>query len=83
MTLPEDAHEQLVDQLTEQLIHLQTQATYQEDTIQTLNDMVAKQQQDIMDIQKKMDNLVEELKLVLQSADSSSINTGFEKPPHY
>lgn len=70
--------------LESQIEDLQTKLTFQEDTIQTLNDMVAKQQQDIQQLQAQVDFLMRELQAVMV------INQGNlkeklveERPPHY
>ncbi len=83
MSNSESSPDALLGQLVDQLIDLQTQVTFQDDTIQTLNDQVAKQQQDIMDMRKKMDNLVDELKLAMGDFQGSDISNEIEKPPHY
>jgi uncharacterized coiled-coil protein SlyX len=56
--------------------------TEQDYTIQTLNNMVAQQDQDI----SRLNISIEQLKAQLQSlkaGDSGDIDPGFEKPPHY
>lgn len=62
-------------------IDIETRIAYQEDTIQQLNDVVAKQQ-------KQIDKLEELSKLLTdryQSLQSATVNidSANEKPPHY
>lgn len=69
-----------LEQLNEQLCDLQSQVSFQEDTIQALNDVVAQQQQ-------QMERLNEMLNMLRNQLDSS-INEGAkgvpnERPPHY
>ena len=69
----------------DQLIDLQTQIAYQEDTIQALNDQVALQQQDIMALQRQMQRLLEDIKASMD-ADPGGTGGGSlfdDRPPHY
>ena len=72
--------------LEDQMIDLQTQLAYQEDTIQKLNDVVSLQQQDIMQLKQQLTQLVTEIKGSLESGQSGSASAGSlfdERPPHY
>ena len=72
----------MTESLDAKLSRLEMLYTEQDYTIQTLNNMVAQQDQDI----SRLNISIEQLKVQLQSlkADGSSdIDPGFEKPPHY
>ena len=72
----------MTESLDAQLSRLEMRYTDQDYTIQTLNNMVAQQDQAI----SRLNISIEQLKVQLQSlkADNSSdIDPGFEKPPHY
>lgn len=65
--------------LEEKLIDLQTKLTFQDDTIDQLNHVVTKQQQQI-------DQLTDQLALLKQAINAIANDGGFaghEKPPHY
>ena len=72
----------MTESLEAKLSRLEMLYTEQDYTIQTLNNMVAQQDQEI----SRLNIDIEQLKTQLQAlkADSSSgIDPGFEKPPHY
>jgi len=72
----------VTESLDAKLSRLEMLYTEQDYTIQTLNNMVAQQDQDI----SRLNISIEQLKAQLQSLksdDSGDIDTGFEKPPHY
>ena len=74
-----------VDQLfSEHMVAIESKLAYQEDTVQTLNDVVAKQQQDILQLKQQMSQLVGELRNVLGELEQGSdpVVTN-ERPPHY
>ncbi|MEX0618888.1 MAG: SlyX family protein [Pseudohongiellaceae bacterium] len=67
--------------MEKQLIELQTQFSFQEDMIQELNAVVARQQQQIDRLENKMEhyqNQLSELTLSLTEAKEE-----VEKPPHW
>lgn len=72
----------MTESLDAKLSRLEILYTEQDYTIQTLNNMVAQQDQEI----SRLNISIEQLKVQLQSLKtdtSSDIDTGFEKPPHY
>ena len=72
----------MTESLDAKLSRLEMLYTEQDYTIQTLNNMVAQQDQEI----SRLNISVEQLKVQLQSLKtdaSSDIDPGFEKPPHY
>ena len=72
----------MTESLEAKLSRLEILYTEQDYTIQTLNNMVAQQDQEI----SRLNISIEQLKVQLQSlkADGpTDIDPGFEKPPHY
>lgn len=70
------------DGIFKQLIELESKVAFQEDTVDSLNDVVSKQQQDILQLKQQMKSLVDELKNVLVELDGGSSPVE-QKPPHY
>ncbi|WP_263080207.1 SlyX family protein [Endozoicomonas sp. Mp262] len=63
------------------LIDLQTQLSFQEDTIAQLNDVVTRQQLDIIQLREEMEKLKALYRAVL---DNSKVEApANEVPPHY
>ena len=63
------------------LIDLQTQLSFQEDTVAQLNEVVTRQQRDIMQLREEMEKLKELYQAMLESAQTeAAVN---EIPPHY
>ncbi len=66
--------------MNNQLVELQTQIAFQEDTLQSLNDVVANQQ-------KQIDALKQEVNFIKQQFSElvagMGENSPEEKPPHY
>ncbi|NRB40363.1 MAG: SlyX family protein [Pseudomonadales bacterium] len=72
-----------MSEIEDQMIDLQTQLAYQEDTIQALNDMVVLQQQDIMLLKQQMAQLLEDLRGTLEEGQSNAGSVFDDRPPHY
>ena len=70
------------ESLESKLDRLETLFTEQDYTIQTLNDMVAQQDQEISQLNISLELLKDQLK-ALRTELSSDTDTGNEKPPHY
>ena len=66
---------------TERLIELETKMAYQEDTIQQLNDVVCRQQNQIDGLLEKCNLLLSRTKELSDKFPDGEANT--EKPPHY
>ncbi|MEM1113815.1 MAG: SlyX family protein [Pseudomonadota bacterium] len=63
---------------------LQSQLAFQEDTVQSLNDAVASQQQQLMLLQRQLELLKQRQDEQAQLLDQASNSpTGDEPPPHY
>lgn len=67
--------------MKEALIELQTQMSFQDDTIARLNDVVTLQQQDIDSLKQQLD----QLKKQIQDAIAGEVEgaSDDERPPHY
>ena len=78
--IPEDNSDAQFEKL---MLDLQTKLAFQEDTVQTLNDIVSDQQKDISQLKAQVHTLIDELRSVLSNLDTSAINPDNEVPPHY
>lgn len=63
----------------DRIIELETKLAYQEDTLQTLNDIVVEQQQRVLILEEGFKALVTRI----SALDSSNDSTVEEIPPHY
>jgi len=68
------------DRLQSSIEDLQSQLAFQEDTIQTLSDLVHRQQQQIDHLAKQEQSLKERLQQVVDESSPSIVD---ERPPHY
>ena len=67
--------------MTDDLIELQTRISFQGDTLQQLNDVIVRQQQEIDELNRQLVVLKQSVK---QINDQSSGSAGHEAPPpHY
>ncbi len=64
------------------LIEIETKLSFQEDAIQSLNDVVTRQQKQIEQLEETMKLLIERYRL-LSEAQLSATKPLDEKPPHY
>lgn len=62
------------------LIDLQSRLAFQEDTLQSLNDVVVDHQKEIGDIRRQVGGLIDQLEQVLIDLEAGAEN---ERPPHY
>ena len=70
----------------EDLAELQSRFAFQEDAVNTLNDIVARQDQEIVKMRSQLNALnkkIEELKQSSEDGLASSVSQQHEKPPHY
>ena len=65
----------------ERIIELEIKLAYQEDLLQTLNKIVAKQQEQIQRLQDSHKLLYQRQQTLAEKLDSNQ--TGHEIPPHY
>lgn len=68
-------------ELRDQLFDLQAQIAFQEDTLQALNSVVAKQDKTIRELVQKMQQMNERLQSLSQSLPVAGDSN--ELPPHY
>ncbi|MCL6416311.1 SlyX family protein [Aestuariirhabdus sp. Z084] len=66
--------------IQDQVIDLQTQLAFQEDTINTLNAVVTRQQQQIDRMEIQLENLKKRFELL---PDTQGEEVADQKPPHY
>jgi len=64
------------------LVGIETKLAYQEDTLQTLNDVVSRQQMQIDQLERTCKLLLERLEEITKSGSPGESN-GNEAPPHY
>ncbi len=76
---PENSEKQILE---DRLIHIESKVAYQEDLLETLNDIVAKQQLILDLLLLRLDKVEEYLKSAMASNQLSGQNTE-ELPPHY
>ncbi len=75
--------EQTLNEMGDELIELQTRIAYQEDTINQLNQVITKQDADILQLQHQMRLLAKRIdELSFTQGDGSEDITN-ERPPHY
>ncbi|MEI6891634.1 MAG: SlyX family protein [Pontiella sp.] len=65
--------------MKERIIQLETLSALQDQTIQSLNEEIYRQQQDVSRLQEQLDALE---KKILEIGDADQI-AGIERPPHY
>lgn len=65
----------------QRLIDIETKVLYQENTIEQLNQVVCRQQDQIEQLEKKIERLTKNFKSILDM--SEDVRPGHEKPPHY
>lgn len=66
--------------LKQQLVDLQSQLAFQDDTLTVLNDIVTRQQQQIEHLNELYNNQKQQLEHISGEMDK---NTGEVRPPHY
>jgi SlyX protein len=69
-----------IEKLKLQLVEMQTQLAFQEDTINTLNGELLRQQNDLERLTLRFDNINEQL---VSAVEQMTDNTEGERPPHY
>lgn len=65
----------------QRLIEIETKVLFQEDTIEQLNQVVCRQQEQLQQMQTVLQTLTKNLKALLEA--NQDIRLGHEKPPHY
>ena len=73
----------MVEKLTQELIDLQTQVLFMEDTVDKLDNIVTEQSQLIADQQRKLQLLYQKLETQTQGSQIQPFDLLSDKPPHY
>ena len=71
------------DPLLSQLEEVQSQLAFQEDALQSLNEALAQQQQEILLLRRQLELLKQRQDEVGVTQGGSEADGGEEKPPHY
>lgn len=75
------AHDQ--DDLIKRIADLESQLAFQEDTIETLNQLVTQQAREFQTLQRKMHVLGEKFQQINDRQGDEPSNPADEVPPHY
>lgn len=67
--------------IEERLVRLETLCAEQDHLIEGLNDALARQDSELLRLQRELENVEARLRAI--RANSSDIDPGHEKPPHY
>lgn len=73
----------MVEKLTQELIDLQTQVLFMEDTLDKLDNIVTEQSQLIADQQRQLQLLYQKLETQTQGSQIQPFDLLSDKPPHY
>lgn len=73
----------MVEKLTQELIDLQTQMLFMEDTLDKLDNIVTEQSQLIADQQRQLQLLYQKLETQTQGSQIQPFDLLSDKPPHY
>lgn len=67
--------------MNDDLLELQTQLSYQDDSVQQLNDVVTRQQGEIDGLRREVEMLKQQLQVLIASQSEASEDEA--PPPHY
>ena len=73
----------MVEKLTQDLIDLQTQVLFMEDTLDKLDNILTEQSQLIADQQRQLQLLYQKLETQTQGSQIQPFDLLSDKPPHY
>ena len=73
----------MVEKLTQDLIDLQTQVLFMEDTVDKLDNIVTEQSQLIADQQRQLQLVYQKLETQTQGSQIQPFDLLSDKPPHY
>ena len=73
----------MVEKLNQELIDLQTQVLFMEDTVDKLDNIVTEQSQLIADQQRQLQLLYQKLETQTQGSQIQPFDLLSDKPPHY
>jgi SlyX protein len=69
--------------LTARLDDLEARLAFQDDLIESLNEVIARQDQDLAKLSLQLKALANKLSDMADAGDGPSNPTGYEVPPHY
>lgn len=72
-----------MNDINDELIDLQTRVAYQEDTLAQLDQIVTKQDADIIQLQQQVRLLAKRLDETLFAQEQADNDAASERPPHY
>jgi len=72
-----------MNDIQEQLIDLQTRVAFQEDTLEQLNQIIAQQDGDIVQLKQQIRILAQRLEDAARAQASGAGELTDERPPHY
>jgi SlyX protein len=67
----------------ERMNELESRLAFQDDLIDRLNDVVAAQDRQLLDLQARLDSLQRRVDELAEAAPASAAPPGHEVPPHY
>jgi SlyX protein len=73
----------MMNDLQEQIIDLQTRVAYQEDSLAQLNQVITRQDTDIIQLRQQVRLLAKKIEESLYSSESGELDIAAERPPHY
>ncbi|MDX1705338.1 SlyX family protein [Pseudidiomarina sp.] len=71
------------NELSRRIADLESQLAFQEDTIETLNQLLTRQSDLLHELQRKVTVLGERFQQVQEHSSTASTNPDDERPPHY
>ena len=71
-----------IEELVQQMVELQTQVAFQEDTVSVLNNAVTAQQKEILVLREQLELLKQRQDETIAQVDQAGLVVD-EKPPHY
>lgn len=71
------------EQLQEQLIEIQTRVAYQEDTLTQLNDVISRQDGELVQLKQQLRLLAQRLDELVREPGQNDAEIIDERPPHY
>ncbi|KFZ30537.1 hypothetical protein IDSA_08335 [Pseudidiomarina salinarum] len=71
------------NQLSQRIADLESQLAFQEDTIETLNQLLTQQSDALYELQRKVALLGERFQQVQDESANATPDAGNERPPHY
>ena len=72
-----------LEDVVEQLVELQIQLAFHEDTVAALNEAMASQQQEILVLRQQLTLLKQRQEEAQAQIDQGGVSAVDEKPPHY